>query len=437
MNETSNTFELIKSKWAEMSEHDRIDIFIKLERSNAEDLFLSLSPVYQTEILKSLPETQWRAWIRMLPLDETADVIQLFPSDQQTKLLDLLDRDTKREVQGLLAYSEDDAGGLMTPQYIRFRPDMVIESAIRYLRTYSRYHERTIYYCYVVNQENILLGVVSFRELLLANQDKTIENIMIKKFVSVLDTMDQEEVARVFQQSSLSAIPVLNVDGKILGIVTYDDIAAVVQDEATEDIQKIGGMEALDMPYWKTSFFTMLRKRAGWLVILFFGEMFTATAMAHYEDAIKKAIVLALFIPLIISSGGNSGSQASTLIIRAMALGEIKLKHWWKVFFRELGAGLVLGLILGIIGFLRVLIWPNRETIYGQHYGLVAVTIAFSLVGVVLWGATAGSMLPFALKKLGLDPASASAPFVATLVDVTGLVIYFSVASAVLTGTLM
>lgn len=423
--------------WQSLSFSQKKELFLSLNREEAEDLFLGVGVSDQAEILLSMSKGQRRSWLRMLPLDEAADLIQHIPDDEKEDFLTLLDSDTKREVLGLLAYAEDMAGGLMTPQFIKLKPEMDIEVAIRYLRAYSKHQEGTIYYTYVVDDQQKLLGVVSFRELLFAASDKSVKEVMRTDFVSVLDTMDQEEVASIFTQHQLTAIPVLDREGHIKGVVTYDDLADVLQEEATEDMQKIGGMEALDLPYWKTSFLEMLKKRAGWLTLLFFSEMFTTTAMTHYQEAIDRAVVLAFFIPLIISSGGNSGSQASTLIIRAMALGEIRLRQWWKVLLRELSSGLVLGLILGAIGFLRIIVWPDKQSVYGEHYMLIAFTVASSLVGVVLWGATSGAMLPFILKKLKLDPASASAPFVATVVDVTGIVIYFSVAKAFLTGTLM
>src|SRR5690606_3013948 len=233
------------------------------------------------------------------------------------------------------------------------------------------------------------------------------------------------------------AIPVVDEEFRMKGILTVDDVVEVVQDVATEDIQKFGGQEALDAPYFQISFLKMLKKRAGWLLALFIGEMFTATAMGYYEKEIDRAVVLVLFITLIISSGGNSGSQASTLIIRAMALGEVKLRDWWRVMFRELSAGLSLGLVLGVIGIIRIILWPTRTEVYGEHYVLIGLTVGCSLIGIVTWGTLSGSMLPFLLRKLKLDPATASAPFVATLVDVTGLIIYFTIASIILAGTLL
>jgi len=260
---------------------------------------------------------------------------------------------------------------------------------------------------------------------------------MQTEVVTVSEQMDQEDVGLLFARHSLLAIPVVDGDGHMKGVVTVDDIVDVVQEEATEDIQKIGGMEALDEPYLDIGLFRMIRKRAGWLSALFMSETLTATAMGYFEHEISRAVVLALFIPLIISSGGNSGSQASTLVVRAMALGEVRLRDWWRVMRRECAAGLALGSILGVIGLFRIMLWPTRATLYGEHYVLIAITVACSLIGVVLWGTISGSMLPLILRRLGFDPASASAPFVATLVDVTGLVIYFTMASVILYGTLL
>ena len=249
--------------------------------------------------------------------------------------------------------------------------------------------------------------------------------------------MDQEQIGNLFSQQDLMAVPVVDDQGIMKGIVTFDDVATAIQEEATEDIHKIGAVETLDSPYLKSSFLEMIKKRGGWLLILFLGEMFTATAMAYFEDELAKAVVLSMFIPLIISSGGNSGSQASTLIIRAIALREVRLRDWWRVLGRELATGAVLGMGLGCIAFMRIMMWPNRESLYTAHYALVGATVACSVMGVVLWGTISGSMLPFILKRVGFDPASASAPAVATLVDVTGLVIYFTVASAILHGVLL
>jgi magnesium transporter len=314
---------------------------------------------------------------------------------------------------------------------------MSVDEAIRYIRAQSKQQAETIYYGYVLDSEQHLLGVVSFRELFITPSDRLVREFMKTDLVTLPEEMDQEEVSKKFAEAGLLALPVVDSQGRMKGVVTVDDVVEVVREEATEDIQKLGGVEALENPYLQTGFFEMIKKRGGWLVVLFLGEMFTATAMSHFEGEIQRAVVLALFIPLIISSGGNSGSQASTLIIRALALEEIRLKDWWRVFLRELLAGLVLGIFLGTIGLFRVLLWPGREKIYGEHYVLIAVTVAVSLIGVVIWGVLAGSMLPFVLRRFRFDPASASAPFVATLVDVTGLVIYFTVANLMLRGVLL
>jgi magnesium transporter len=325
----------------------------------------------------------------------------------------------------------------MNTRYARLRPEMTVDEAISYLRKQARDRFETIYYVYVLDDHQCLLGVVSFRELFAAAPERLVREVMRTDVVVVHEDQDQVSVSRAFAQHSLLAIPVVDAENHIKGIITVDDIVDVVQEEATKDLQMFGGLEALDEPYLKIAFSRMVRKRGGWLSALFLGEMLTATAMAFFEDEIARAVVLALFVPLIISSGGNSGSQASTLVIRAMALGEVKLRDWWRVIRRELASGLVLGSLLGSIGFLRIVLWQKVTPLYGEHYLLVALTVFASLVGVVTFGTVTGSLLPFVLRRLRFDPASASAPFVATLVDVTGLVIYFSVATVMLRGTLL
>ncbi len=402
-----------------------------------EDLFLTQSPEEQRDFLAGLEESQKRVWLRLLPPDDAADLIQTLEPEERHAYLELIDASTRLEIMALLTYAEDKAGGLMSSRYARLRPEMSVDEAIRYLRIQATTEVETIYYAYVLDPAQHLLGVVSFRQLLLAAPGKQVRDIMQTQLVTVSDHADQEQVSKLLAKRDFLAIPVIDDEHHMKGIVTFDDIADVVQEEATEDMQKFGGVSALEAPYFKTAFWEMLQKRAGWLTVLFLGEMFTATAMAFFEQEIEKAVVLALFIPLIISSGGNSGSQATTLIIRALSLGEIKLGDWWRVLFREIRYGVMLGAILGIIGLARILVWSTYSSVYGQHYILIANTVAFSLVGVVLWGTITGSMLPFMLKRAGFDPAAASAPLVATLVDVTGLVIYFSIASMVLSGTLL
>jgi magnesium transporter len=429
--------EELRDAWPLLDLEERVEGFRLLPPAEAEDLFFSLSTRDELEIVLALPGAERQLWLRQLPPDDAADLLQLAPEAEREALLRLLDDPTRREVNALLAYAEDEAGGLMSPRYVRLRPDMSVDEAISYLRRAARERVETIYYIYVLDAEQRLLGVCSFRELFAAPPGKTVRDVMRSEVVSVPEDMDQEQVANVIAENDLMAVPVLDAEGRIKGIVTVDDIVDVVREEATEDIQKIGGTQALDAPYLEVGVLGMVRKRAIWLTVLFFGQLLTATAIGYFEGEIARAVVLALFIPLVISSGGNSGSQASTLVIRAMAMEEVRLRDWFRVLRRELAAGLLLGLILGAIGLLRVLLWPRREAAFGEHFFLIGLTVSVSLVWIVMWGAVAGAMLPFLLRRLGFDPASASAPFVSTLVDVTGLVIYFSVATALLTGTLL
>jgi magnesium transporter len=389
------------------------------------------------QLILALAPEERRLWIRLAPPDDVADLLQEAPRDEWAGLLELLDDTTREEVKGLLAYAEDEAGGLMSPRYAQLRPEMGVDEAVAYLRRQARGRLETIYYVYVLDDRQKLIGVVSLKQVFAATPDKTVRDIMRTDLVTAEEHLDQEHLSHLIAAHNLLAIPVVDGEGHLKGIVTVDDIVDVVQEEGTEDAQKFGGMTALDAPYMQAPFLQLVRKRAGWLSALFLGEMLTATAMAHYQAEIAKAVVLALFVPLIISSGGNSGSQASTLVVRAMALGEVRLRDWWRVIRRELGAGLVLGTILGAIGFLRIEIWQAVDPIYGAHARLIAMTVFVSLIGVVMFGTIAGSMLPFLLRRFKLDPATASAPFVATLVDVTGLVIYFTVAAVVLRGTLL
>jgi magnesium transporter len=333
-------------------------------------------------------------------------------------------------------YPEDEAAGLMHSGYVRIAPGITVEDAIAEIRRQAEQVEM-IYYAYVLDENHRLLGVASFRELISADRSKKVSEIMRTDMVAVPEDEDKEVVAQTMARRRFLALPVVDAAGHMKGIVSSADLAGVAQAEASEDILKIGGMEAFEGPYMDVTFGQMIRKRAGWLAILFLGEMLTATAMGYFSDEISRAVVLALFIPLIISSGGNSGSQATTLVIRAMALGEIRLRDWWRVVRRELLAGVALGAILGAIGISRILLWHAARGTYGEHYAVIALTIGCSLIGVVTFGTLAGSMLPFVLRSVGLDPASASAPFVATLVDVSGLIIYFSVANVILRGILL
>jgi magnesium transporter len=422
--------------WSRLTMEERVRTFRSLARNEREELFIDLPSPDQAELVLTMPQHERRTYLRVLPPDDVADLVQASPMEGRNSLIDLLDDTFRAEVRALLAYAEDDAGGLMSPRFARLRPDMTVDEAISYLRLQARRME-TVYYAYVLDRQQRLQGVISFRDLFTSDGHTLISDVMRRDVVSVQEETDQEEVARLFAVHDLVAIPVVDAENRVKGIITIDDIVHVVEEEATEDIQKIGGMEALHEPYLEIGFLAMVKKRAGWLAALFLGEMLTATAMSHYEEEIARAVILAVFIPLIISSGGNSGSQASTLVVRAMALGEVRLRDWWIVAWREIRSGLVLGVVLASIGFARILVWQAVGGTYGEHYLLVAATVALSLIGVVLFGTLAGSMLPFLLRRAGVDPASASAPFVATLVDVTGLVIYFTVASLILRGSML
>ena len=427
----------LRDAWPILSTGERLEGLTLLTHAETEAVFLGMHASDQTDLLLGADPALQRSLMRMLPPDDAADVVQEAAIEDRHDLLGLLDLTTRKEVAALLAYAEDDAGGLMNPRYARLRPEMSVDEAISYLRRQTREHVESVYYLYVLDAEQHLLGVVSFRDLFSAPPQARVRDVMHTEVVTVPEDMDQEAVSKLFAEHNFLAMPVVDAERRVKGIVTVDDIVDVVQEEATEDIQKIGGMSALQAPYLETGFGDMLKKRAGWLSALFVGEMFTASAMGYFEDEISRAVVLALFVPLIISSGGNSGSQASTLVVRALALGEVTLRDWWVVVRRELATGLVLGLILSAIGFLRILAWQTMFHLYGEHYMLVAATVSLSLIGVVLFGTLVGSVLPLLLHRIGLDPASASAPFVATLVDVTGIAIYFSAASVLLRGTLL
>jgi len=427
----------LRDAWGVLDVAERLDGLRLLPREDAEEYFIGLLAMDQTDVLLAMRAGEQRSWVRLLEPDDVADMIQAAPEDQRARLLGLVDRLTRKEVEALLAYEEDEAGGLMNTRYSRLRPHMTVDEALSYLRRQARTQTETIYYTYVLDAEQKLVGVVSFRDLFAAPPTATVEQIMEREMVSAAPDLDQEALSRLFTEHDLPVIPIVDDDGVMKGIVTVDDIVDVVQEEATEDAQKFGGMAALEEPYLQAGVIENFRKRGVWLTVLMFGQMLTATVIGYFEGQIHRATVLALFVPLVISSGGNSGSQASTLVIRAMALGEVRPADLFRVLRRELLTGLALGGLLGVIGVLRVWLWPNAAASYTDHFMLVGLVIGGSLVGVVLFGTLAGATLPFLLRRLGADPASASAPFVATLVDVTGLLIYFTVANILLTGTLL
>jgi len=390
-------------------------------------------------ILERLEPERVVAILSGLSADERTDIVQKMRLHERHRVVPKLSPKIRAELEHLLQYPVHTAGGIMTTEFVELQPNMTVGAALKHIRAVAREKE-SIYACYVLEpQTKRLLGAVSLRDLVMAELEAPLAKVMRTKPITVNAMDDQETVAQKIGKYDLLAIPVLEEDGTVVGFVTVDDVIDVLVEEGTEDILRMAAVEpgALDKPYMQVTLPLMIRKRAGWLVILFLGEMLTATAMGFFEKEIERAVVLALFVPLIISSGGNSGSQASTLVIRALALSEVKLRDWWQVMRREVLSGLGLGVILGSIGFLRISIWSVFSDIYGPHWMLVALTVGVALIGIVLWGTLAGSMLPFALRRLGFDPATSSAPFVATLVDVTGLVIYFSVAVIVLRGTLL
>jgi magnesium transporter len=427
----------LESIWPVLSSEERIERFSTLGRGEAERFFRGLTARGRATLIVGCPPEEQQLWLRQLAPDDAADVLQEVPPEERSRFLALIDERTRLEVIALLAYAEDEAGGLMNPRFARVRPDMTVGEAISYLRRQARNRLETIYYAYVLDAAQHLRGVVSFRELFASPADTLVRDVMHDEVVSVPENMDQEAVADVIAKRDLLAVPVVDPRGRMKGIVTVDDIVDVVHVEATEDIQKIGGQAALGTSYFQTGLVSMLKKRAGWLTVLFLGEMLTASAMGRYQADIAQAAVLVVFVPLIIASGGNSGSQASTLIIRAMALDEIRLRNWGRVLRRELAAGLGLGLVLAMVGVLRVFAWQGLFHAYGEHSALMAAAVGASLVGVVTWGTVSGSMLPLILRAVGFDPASASAPLVATVVDVAGLVIYFTVAELLLRGSVL
>lgn len=390
----------------------------------------------QKKLLRLLSQEQAAALLNELPHDDRTAFIDSLPLDVAMQMLSLLSPEERKVAQSLLAYPENSVGRMMTLDFIAVHPDWTVAQALAYIREHG-YDRETLNVIYVVDEHGRLIDDVRVRRFLLAHPDTHVRELMDGNVPQLAATDDRAHALDMFRKYDRIALPVTDDGGKPIGIVTVDDILDVADAEATEDIQKLGGTEALDEPYITIALSRMVKKRASWLIVLFLGEMLTATAMGFFEGEIEKAVVLALFVPLVISSGGNAGSQAATLVIRALALGEFTLGQWWRVMRRELVVGLALGLILGAVGFLRIAAWSLVSDVYGPHWLLVALTVGVSLVGIVLWGSLMGSMLPLLLKKLRFDPATSSAPFVATLVDVTGLVIYFSVAYLFLNGVML
>ncbi len=426
----------------DMEEGDQVIIFRVLPHDLAADVFEYMDVDAQQQLLRGMAQEQVVGILNEMSPDDRTALLEELPSAAARQLIQLLTPEERRIAQALLGYPEDSVGRLMTPDFIAVHADWTIKEVLDYVRENGRDSE-TLNVIYVVDDRGKLLDDLRIREILLHPLESQVSDLMDENFVALRVADPQEDAVNVFRKYDRTALPVADSTGVLVGMVTIDDMLDVAQEEATEDIQKFGGMEALEDPYLRVPLMTMVWKRAPWLVILLIGEMLTATAMAFYEEEIAKAVVLAVFLPMIISSGGNSGSQASTLIIRAMALGEVTLSDWWTVMRRELSAGALLGTFLGVIGFARVALWSIigerylHRQVYGEHWMLVAATVGITLVGVVLWGSISGSMLPFALRRVGLDPATSSAPFVATLVDVTGVILYFSIALLILRGSML
>ena len=411
-------------------------IISNMSMHRASSVFKILDLSTQRNIIQELPPYQTAELLNLLPADDRTSFLEELPSEVVKELIRLLEPEERKITLALLGYPEGSVGRLMTPDYIAVQVDWTMSEVVEHIRAEGK-HSETIDVIYVVNDKGEFVDDMRIREILLADPKKIVGDVIDYRSITLKVTDDQEVANQIFKMNNRVALPVIDDKNILLGIVTIDDVLWVANEEFSEDIQKIGGTEALDEPYLEMPLFKLFKKRVVWLIVLFLGEMLTATAMGYFVDEIAKAVVLALFVPLIISSGGNSGSQASTLIIQAMAVGEISLADWWKVLRREILSGLLLGSVLGLIGFCRVIIWDSIFHTYGSHTLLIAITVGVSLVGVVLWGTLSGSMLPIILKKLGADPATSSAPFVATLVDVTGLLIYFSLAFMFMKGILL
>ena len=419
-----------------LSAEEEAIVFRLLPRTQAARVFTYLPDERRRQLLQAMGNKDVASLLNAMPPDRRTSLLEELPAKVTQQLLSLLSTRERAVASQLLGYDEQSVGRLMTPDFVRVRSQWTVAHALQHIRRYGVDSE-TMSMVYVIDAKGRLIDDLRLRHFLLASPKAHVSDLMDNRFVALKATDDRESAIGAFKDADLNALPVTDSDGVLLGIVTVDDILHVAEREATEDIQKIGGSEALDEPYLRVSIPKMVRKRASWLVILFLSEMLTATAMGRFENEIARAVILSIFVPLVISSGGNSGSQASTLIIRAMAVGELHLRDWWRVMRREILSGLALGGILGVIGFLRITTWALLFHSYGQYWPLIALTVGLALVGIVLWGSLAGSMLPFLLRRVGVDPATSSAPFVATLVDVSGLIIYFTVAGLILRGTLL
>jgi magnesium transporter len=445
---TARRFDALKALLAEIGAPDLAEaidrlpddqeaiVFRLLDTQTAWQVFEYLSFEAQERLLHTLSDADAAAILEEMSADDRTALLEELPGKVTRRLLNLLSADERRRAVQLLGYPEDSIGRLMTPDYVRVKPHWTVSEALEHIRVFGHDSE-TLNVVYVTDGSGVLIDDLRIRQLLTVDPSTPLAELMDEQFVALEVLDDEESAVGVFRKHDRIALPVVDTAGVLVGIVTVDDVLDVQEREATEDIQKLGAVQALDEPYLEVPLWTMVRKRATWLVILLFGGMLTAEAMAFYEEELASAVVLAIFLPLIIASGGNSGSQAATLITRALALGEVRLRDWWTVMRREVASGMLLGLILGGLGFLRIAVWAVAFDAYGPHWLLVALTVGVSLVGVVVWGSLSGSLLPLLLKRLGADPATSSAPFIATIVDVTGIMIFFSIALVFLSGTLL
>jgi magnesium transporter len=420
----------------ELQPEDQALVFGAIDRDRAFETFENLDVPDQKVLLDLLPNRLVALILNDMSADNRTALLEELGKEQLNRLLKLLTHKERGIALSLLGYPENSIGRLMTPEYMTIRSDWTVKQVLDHIRENGESSE-TLDILYIVDEHGLLVDDIKIGELLLAPLEEQVSKLMDGKQIALLVTDDEESAIKIFAEFNRVALPVTNAQGVLLGIVTIDDVLELAKKEDTEDIHKLGGVEAFEEPYMEVPILKMIGKRAPWMVILFLGELLTASAMAFFEHEIARAVVLALFIPLIVSSGGNSGSQAATLIIRAMALGEVTIRDWYTIIKREIMSGLALGLMLGILGFSRIAVWSIFTNLYGPHWFLIASTIGLALMGVVVWGTIMGSMLPLILKRLGADPATSSAPFIATLVDVTGLVIYFSLAALILSGTLL
>jgi len=425
---------------AEAMPFEQIPVFLAaLPQDRAAAVLEYLDEELRAEVLEAMSPETAAALVSAMTPDERADVLEELDEEHAEEIVEEMPERERRETEALRQFDPDTAGGLMTTEFVSEAAGTTVEETLRRVRVIARSGKReAIYSIYTTDENGRLAGVLSLRELLAAPEGSRLSDVAWTEVQSVSPSADREEVARVISNYDLVVVPVVSESGHVMGVITVDDVIDAIQEEQTEDVQKFGGMEALDEPYMQISFLRMLKKRGGWLSVLLVSEMFTTFAMQHYEGELQKVAALIIFVPLVMSAGGNSGSQATSLITRAMALREISLRDWWRVALRELPTGLALGALLGVIGMLRIAIWQRLGIVsYNPHWELIAATIGLSLIGIVTFGSIAGSMLPFILRRVGFDPASASAPLVATLVDVGGLVIYFTVAILILGGTLL